>query len=415
MNVSILIPSRNGREFLEWSYNSIRKNQGYRNVEIIVLDDISDKDDTWEWCLKTMSNDASLKAFKNETGERFGISGGYKYLSQFATQEVICHWHNDMFMTEGTLDAVEQELFEDDRVDIGYGDYWTNRKPVSENVVCLTRIEPTIYCDAGVYPEKIVWKDAPIELEQWDEQKFLNYLPIAKQLWSGLTEGHFAPFFMFTNQYLALGGNDILNFPKQAREDSDWGFRLALAEFKTIQIPQFVYHFASRGNRRSKHEAGNYIDNPEWKEIEIKSVKNFIRKWQTFLPLHDAFYKPRKPVRYNTLFRIKNCHDDLLDILEPWCDFLQCDLDNARIKLFIEHEQPNTPVDLNSKFFDVPNTGGIIVEIDGLVFGAGEYKHIQYLSQIIEQNEQLGKFELDNLKITIDDLTHYEKNLIVCA
>ena len=111
MNVSILIPSRNGVEYLEWAYNSIRKNQGNHHVEILVLDDISDKDNTWEWCVEIMQNDPLFMAAKNETGTRYGISGGYKFLSQITTQEIICHWHNDMFMTEGTLDAVADKLF----------------------------------------------------------------------------------------------------------------------------------------------------------------------------------------------------------------------------------------------------------------------------------------------------------------
>lgn len=77
MNISILIPSRNGLEFLQWSYHSIRKNQGNHNVELLILDDFSDKDDTWKWLQDQSILDANLQIFRNEGPERWGISGGF--------------------------------------------------------------------------------------------------------------------------------------------------------------------------------------------------------------------------------------------------------------------------------------------------------------------------------------------------
>lgn len=80
MNISLLIPSRNNIEFLKLAYSSIRKNQGNHYVEILVLDDKSDKDNTWEWCEEIMQIDPNFKAFKNNRKERLGISGGFKFL-----------------------------------------------------------------------------------------------------------------------------------------------------------------------------------------------------------------------------------------------------------------------------------------------------------------------------------------------
>ena len=45
--ISFIQPSRNNLKYLQWSYNSIRKNLGYRH-EICWADDFSD-DGTWEW------------------------------------------------------------------------------------------------------------------------------------------------------------------------------------------------------------------------------------------------------------------------------------------------------------------------------------------------------------------------------
>lgn len=418
MKISFCIPSRNGQEFLEWSYNSIRKNQGDHFVEILVLDDISDKDNTWEWCLKMMKTDSNFKAFQNKRKERLGISGGYKFLAQQATQEIIVHWHNDMNLLEGVLDDVEAELFENERVDIGYGDFWTNKKPLNKNVVCLTRIEPPIYGE-GLF--KIVWKDAPVELDDWDEDKFLNFLPEAKKLWNDRTTGgHFAPFFMFREEYNRIGGVDSETFKFQAREDSCFGFRLILDGFETIQIPSFCFHWASRGNRRAKHTSGSYRDNPEWIKINQISERNFIRKWGTFEPLHDDWLTPRKPVKYNIGFTVLNCNYDLLYLLEPWCDVIWNDLNLNEIAKYCQEEQPNTKFDIESRI--APELGDsdkfkqseIQIEIDGHRFNQDDYFYIKFLSQIISQKEELGEFELGNLKITINAMNHYENDLIVC-
>jgi glycosyltransferase involved in cell wall biosynthesis len=411
MKISILIPSRNGVEFLDWSYKSIRKNQGNHFVEILVLDDISDKDNTWEWCENIMAFDLNFKAFKNRRKERLGISSGYKFLSQQATQDVICHWHNDMFMTEGTLDAVERELY--DKRYISKPSYLHNR----EYVVCLTRIEPPIYNKPGVYPEKIIWAEAPIELEDWSKPFFTVNLPHLIKSWGGKsTGGHFAPFFMFRDEYNRLGGNDIDNFPKQAREDSDFAFRLVLAGFKTIQIPHFVYHFASRGNRRSKHESGNFVDNPEWIEINKNSERNFIRKWGT-MKLHNEDLTPIKPVKYNIVFVIKNCKPFHLEFLEPWCDALANDLSYEDNLKYVEVEQKNTKFNLKKKILNLTSPqkrAEIIVEIDGNSFDNGDYFNICNLSEIITASGEIGQFELENLKITINAMNHYENDLIVC-
>lgn len=444
MKISILIPSRNNLGFLQLAYNSIRKHQGNHFVEILVLDDISDKDGTWDWCEEISSFDLNFKAFQNKRKERLGISSGYKFLSQQATQEVICHFHADMVMTEGTLDAVERELFpqsffkhtphglEKRSIDLCFRHPVTDilHFPYFKKVVCLTRIEPPIYNKPGVYPEKIIWAESPPQAENWNDDYFKAFLPKLKNLWNNKTTGgHFAPFFMFREEYNRLGGNDIDNFPKQAREDSDFAFRLVLDGFKTIQIPHFVYHFASRGNRRSQHESGNFIDNPEWQEIEQKSVRNFIRKWGT-MKLHDDDLTPIKPVKYNIGFRIKNCSPAFLWHLEPWCS--QCFVSFAlgysdiyEICEYIKIEQSNTTVDIESKITpelsdpDKWTEPDIWVDIDIEKISEFEYNrfqtgYLQNLSEIITQSGEIGQFELGNLKITINAMNHYENDLIVC-
>lgn len=407
MQLSLIFPSRNGREFLEWSYNSIRKNQGDHHVEILVLDDKSDKDDTWKWCLKTMANDPLFKAFKNDDDDRLGISGGHKFLSQYVTTEIIGHWHNDMYLTVNALDSIERNLYSPVDGDLPHKEL--------KNVVCLTRIEPSIGYVSG--PEKIIWQTAPVELEDWDEQIFLNELPRLKQQWNNkTTDGHFAPFFMFTKQYNEIGGIDNIIFPKQSREDSDFAFRLVLAGFETIQIPAFVFHFCSRGSRRQKYETNVMTDNPVWTAHNIVATRNFIRKWQT-INLHDEYLKPRSPHRYNIGFKIINCYPHLLNSLEPWCDSVICDLHPTDISKYVKEEQPNTTYcDLNLKInpkgsYKIPD---IIIEIDGKTFMQEDMNYLVSISEILTDSGEIGTMKLGNMTLYINALTHYENNLIVC-
>lgn len=410
MNVSILIPSRNGVEFLEWAYKSIRKNQGDHNVEILVLDDISDKDSTWEWCERIMLSDPYFKAFRNTDKERLGISGGFKFLSEYATGDIICHWHNDMFMVSGTLDVVEKYLFSP-TVD-GF------LHPQRNIVACLTRIEPPIY---GKGKEKIVWDDAPVELDQWDESKFLEFLPTATQMWGNKTTGgHFAPFFMFREEYMKLGGNDVITFPKQAREDSDFGFRLVLAGYKTIQLPTFVFHFASRGNRRSKHETNSFTDNPVWVQHNLKATRNFIRKWRTF-NLHDEYLKPNRPTVYDVAAKIRNCTYNLLANLEPWFSRVEVDVPKEQVQHYVENESVNTSFDLEQRvclsgYIGAYASPDMILYIDGNKFTGDDFFNIQNLSDIITESdvEPGMEYEIGNMRLKVNNKKTYEHELIVC-
>ena len=57
--ISFIQPSRNNLKYLKWSYNSIRKNLGYRH-EICWADDFSN-DGTWEWMQEIAEKDKNVK------------------------------------------------------------------------------------------------------------------------------------------------------------------------------------------------------------------------------------------------------------------------------------------------------------------------------------------------------------------
>ena len=64
MKISLIQPARNNLKYLQWSYESIRKNQGDHVVEICVADDFS-SDGLAEWCRKTAEDDENFKWIQN--------------------------------------------------------------------------------------------------------------------------------------------------------------------------------------------------------------------------------------------------------------------------------------------------------------------------------------------------------------
>ena len=56
----------------------------------------------------------------------------------------------------------------------------------------------------------------------------------------------------------------------------------------------------------------------------------------------------------------------------------------------------------------------IVVEIDGRMFNQQDFQYVQQLSAIIHDSGEIGTFNLGNLKITINSLDTYEKDLIIC-
>ena len=65
MKISLIQPSRNNLKYLQWSYNSIRKNQGKHTVEICVADDFS-SDGLADWCKSTEKKDKHFKWIQNK-------------------------------------------------------------------------------------------------------------------------------------------------------------------------------------------------------------------------------------------------------------------------------------------------------------------------------------------------------------
>ena len=388
MKISLIQPGRNNLKYLKWSYEATRKHQGNHEVEICVADDAS-SDGTWDWCLETMDKDPNFKAIRNEGPDRLGHTILYdRLVNEVATNDIAMIYHADMYLCPGALDAIEREM--EDKV-----------------IVSLTRIEPPLHPEG---PEKILWNGG-VEPEEFLEEELLKQLPSMKDA-SKITEGIFAPWAFYRKDFQEIGGHDPLYAP-QSKEDSDIFNRFQLNGIKFKQVwDGFVYHMTCRGSRRNTNDkaVNIYTDSPEWLAQNMRSTRNFIRKWGHFV-MHDALMKPIVPNKYNVCIRIENATPQLLHTLEPWCDNIYVDME---VQDYIKQEQVNTVINLEERVHTTRQLvlNDVVVEIDGTKFNNNDFALIQKLSQILDDSGAVGKFELGNLFINVSDYKTYTDTLI---
>ena len=384
--ITFVIPSRNNLEFLQLAYKSIRNLN--TTHEILVLNDAS-TDGTQEWI--NNQEDEDLIVYHNPGPDRIGIVGMFDKGIEMARTKIIMAFHSDMVACKD--------------FDINILKHLEKGK-----VITGTRVEPPLHPDG---PEKIMMNFG-IEVEEFNMDKWYKESELLKN--ERITEGIFAPWCMYKEDFLSIGGHDEL-FAPQSKEDSDLFNRFHLKGYKFIQPwDALVYHFTSRGSRFNKHAGGATGKNSdEWLHTTTKNGRNFIRKWGHFVK-HDHLMKPIVSPKYNIGLIIKNCNDSLLHALEPWGDILYIDEGNIQsmIDNYITLESPNTDYDLYSRLrsYDNEKNCEILVEIDGKTFNEEDWKILMQLSEIIKDSGSIGSFQLNNIKIEIIQMNEYQKDLI---
>ena len=385
--ITFVIPSRNNLEFLQLAYQSIRNLD--TKHEILVLNDAS-TDGTQEWI--SNQQDEDLIVHHNPGPERIGIVGMFDKGIEMARTDIIMAFHADMVACKDFDVNILKHL-------------------EKGKIVTGTRVEPPLHPDG---PEKIL-RNFGIEVDEFNMEEWYEKSNLLKN--KRVTEGIFAPWCMYKEDFLSIGGHDEL-FAPQSKEDSDLFNRFYLNGYKFIQPwDALVYHFTSRGSRFNKHSGGAAGKNSdEWLQTTTKNGRNFIRKWGHFIK-HTPLMKPIVPPKYNIGLITKNCNDSLLHALEPWCDIIYVDQGNTPtlIKNYIKKEQPNTIMDLNQRVlpFDNEKNNEILVEIDGKTFNQEDYKILMQLSEIIKDSGSIGKFQLNNIIVEIIQMNEYQNTLII--
>ena len=393
--ISFIQPSRSNLKYLKWSYNSIRKNLGSQH-EICWADDFSD-DGTWEWMKETAEKDGNIKIMRNEGPNRLGHTILYDKLVEMATNDIVMIYHADMYacpdMDRQVLKHLEPGV-----------------------VVSATRIEPPLHPDG---PEKILW-DCGIEPEEFDEDKLMEFVNTT-DTGAKPTKGIFAPWAMYKKDFQAIGGHDPLYAP-QSKEDSDIFNRFVLAGYDLVQTWKgFVYHMTSRGSRfkdgAMRNPAGQVFmknrESSEWLEQNLRSTRNFIRKWGHMVN-HDEMMYPIIPPKYDIGFVVNNCTKDLLREIEPWCSTLY--VESSIIDEYVKQEQKNTDFNLLDRIkpYDNEKNNEVLVSFDCSKLTADSFQVIVNLSEILRDSAELGHMEYEIFTFHIESLNTYERDLIVC-
>ena len=397
--ISFIQPSRNNLKYLKWSYNSIRKNLGYRH-EICWGDDYSD-DGTWDWMNEIIKKDKNVQIYRNNGPERLGHTILYDTLVDMATNVIVMIYHADMYACPNMDEAVLKHL-------------------ERGKVVSATRIEPPLHPDG---PEKIL-KDFGIEPEEFDELELMKFLDEGVDYTKKPTNGIFAPWAIYKDDFTSIGGHDPLYAP-QSKEDSDIFNRFKLNGYELIQTWRgFVYHMTCRGSRFKdgalRNPAGQVFmkgrESSEWLAQNLRSTRNFIRKWGHMVN-HDALLHPIIPPKYDVGFVVENCDTNMLIQLEPWCSDIYGDWVGHKgfgVNKYIEEEQPDTQFDskkkIHSDHFEAKNN--VIVEFDCQRLTPDNFQILVNLSEILQQSGEVGEMELEIFKFKIKSLDTYEKGLI---
>ena len=387
--ITFCIPSKTNLRYLKTCIPSIRKNAYRDDHEIIIFVD-QDEDGTIEW-LDSVKDEYNVSYYVNPDlgNSLYGIGRAYDYCVEKSTTDIFMIFHADMMLGK-------------------HADLKAFNHLKEKTVVCSTRVEPPIHPNGG---EKILL-DFGMWPEEFKEKEFDQY--INEHLKDDkTTEGIFAPWMMYKSEFLnILGGHDPIMH--SCREDSDLFNRMHLAGFTFTQPwNSLVYHLTGRG-------AGSFDGDPErhkkWQADMNKSTLEFIRKWGSNVN-HTALMKPIISPKYNVAFRVHNNNLKLLEVLEPWCDVYYGDGKWVQYDFYIKNNQPHTSTNLKNKIKSLETElyddfEGITVIIDGNTFTQQDFQFITVLPEVVQEANELGEFELGNMKITISDLATFEKDLI---
>jgi len=399
--ISFIQPSRNNLKYLKWSYKSIRQNLS-KEHEICWADDFSD-DGTWEWMQETAKKDGNIKIIRNDGPNRLGHTILYDTLVDIASNDIVMIYHADMYACPDMDKEVLKHL-----------------EP--GKVVSATRIEPPLHPDG---PEKVL-VDFGIEPEEFKEDELFKWLEDDKiHSEDKITNGIFAPWAIYKKDFQDIGGHDPLYAP-QSKEDSDIFNRMKLKGYELIQTWQgFVYHMTCRGSRFKdgalRNPAGQVFmkgrESSEWLAQNLKSTRNFIRKWGHMVK-HDDLLNPIIPHKYDIGFKAYNCNIDLLRELEPWCSKIYLDYGSDYTHDYKKEEQPNTAFNLQEKIkmygnADLTRYNDIIVEFDCNKLTAQNFQIIVNLSEMLQDSAEVGEMEYEIFKFKIQSLKTYEKELIL--
>lgn len=309
-----------------------------------------------------------------EINDKVNLGTNYNNAVAKAKGEKIILLHNDMVISKGFIETMDKHI-------------------VRGRITTYTRIEPPVFND--LYPGKILL-DCGKDLNDFDEDKF-NNLNIEDELIDGGSQLFFG---CYKDEYIKLD-DTTFSPPAMWCSDDDLHLRYKLAGFEHKVSSAHIYHFVSKTSRSTNN----------YHQIEYNSNHNFIRKW--------GFRHSISNTKYNIAYVVKKCNENLLGVLEPWCDRIYIEDDmQVLTSHYIDKEQKNTSFDLTKRIFHIGHNdpigeNDIVVEFDATQLNQNNFQLLQQLPEIIKDSGEVGEFEIDIFRITIVSLIEYQDDLII--
>lgn len=396
--ISFVVPSVNNLRYLKNAYTSIRKYAG-TNHEIIVLDDGS-TDGTIDW-LREVS-DENLVIWENTTGNRLGHTITYDIGIKMAKNDIVTILHADMFIGPNYIENALKHL----------------KKGV---VVSATRIEPPLHPEGK---EKIV-KDFGMWPETFTEDAFVNFVHEEQERSRGnITRGIFAPWFMFKEDFIEIGGHDPL-FAPFPYEDSDLFQRFVLAGYKLVQSRDaLVYHLTCRGHKWTDDTVIGKTDGL-FERSELRARKNYIRKWNSWIK-NDEYHAPIIQPKYDVCIVLDNVTNLMqIEAFELWANKIIVEDEHELVMQYIIKEQPDTLFNMSDRVKSVMDIDltehDVYVIINLSNFTNEDYNYIQHMNELLHDflNEQPidygAAYQVGNINIKINRLRDTVNDLIKCS
>ena len=373
MNISLLIGLKNNLDYNIHFYNTTR--ELYPNVELCFVS-YGSEDGTHEW-LDSL-NDENVKYFYSDEQKTF--SDTFNKAAELATKDYVAYLHNDIVLAPNFLENIEKHVGEN-------------------NIVAYTTIEPPIFA-GHERPGKII-HDLGDSLETFSKEGLYKFVEEKQKQYQDKTESGITFFMcMPREKLLDIGGLDNLYNPMFC-EDDDLIYRWELLGMNCItSLDAICYHFVSKTSRFSEE----YQNRTQ--QIEIKSNRNYIRKWGT----------RAKAPKYNVGIVVDNCNSQLIGALEIFSENIYVggvDIDSI-VQNYILNEQPKTKFDLSKKIKGIneEKSEEILVTIDGSKITQQDYQMLTQLSEIIKDSGEIGEFELGNLKVKINKMEEHQRKLL---
>jgi GT2 family glycosyltransferase len=376
-NISLLVGLKNNLNYNKHFYSTTRSL--YPEVEICFVS-YGSTDGTHKWLDSLEDN--NIKYFYSDENKTF--SDTFNKATELATKEYVAYLHNDIVLAPGFLENLEKHVS-------------------PNNVVSYTTIEPPIFA-GHERPGKLI-QDLGTNLETFNKNKLYQFVEQKQSEYKDKIEPGITFFMCLRKEILLqIGGMDNL-FSPMFCEDDDLILRLKLYGLNQFtSLDAICYHFVSKTSRFSEEYEN------KTKSIELNSNKNFIRKW--------GFRNSKHNKRYNIAYVVDKCNYDMMAALEPWCDRLYTDDEMGVLEAYYyDAEQKNTSYDLKkriltTKYNDPIGENDIIVEFDGTKLTNDSFNILTNLSDIISESGEVGVFELDIFKITINQIESNTKSLI---